>query len=152
MRTRRDHARFLNLIEVSAFLHQFQREREDGAIVASVADYAVAFGLASEVLAETLSDVRKALREAYECIRALCDKGEGTVSRREIREALQTPDSTVRRWLADLVELEYLETEASKGGQGKAARYRLAERAPRDVVLGLLSPDELRRRLEGRPS
>ncbi len=27
MRTRRDHARFLNLIEVSAFLHQHQRER-----------------------------------------------------------------------------------------------------------------------------
>ena len=35
MRTRRDHARFLNLIEVSAFLHQHQRERTaDGAIVA----------------------------------------------------------------------------------------------------------------------
>ena len=37
MRTRRDHARFLNLIEVSAFLHQHQRERSrDGAIVASL--------------------------------------------------------------------------------------------------------------------
>ena len=41
MRTRRDHARFLNLIEVSAFLHQHQRERTaEGAIVASLADYA----------------------------------------------------------------------------------------------------------------
>ena len=30
MRTRRDHARFLNLIEVSAFLHQHQRERTSG--------------------------------------------------------------------------------------------------------------------------
>ena len=29
--------------------------------------------------------------------------------------------------------------------QGKAARYRVSDRAPRqDVVLGLLSPDELR--------
>ena len=28
LRTRRDHARFLNLIEVSAFLHQYQRERK----------------------------------------------------------------------------------------------------------------------------
>ena len=35
MRTRRDHARFLNLIEVSAFLHQHQRERPGGAIVAA---------------------------------------------------------------------------------------------------------------------
>ena len=58
----------------------------------------------------------------------------------------------MRRWLGDLVELEYLETEVSKGGQGKAARYRLAERAPRNVALGLLSPEELRRRLEERPS
>ena len=43
------------------------------------------------------------------------------------------PDSTVRRWLADLVELEYLRGRGgSKGGQGKTARYRLAERRPRD--------------------
>ena len=64
MRTRRDHARFLNLIEVSAFLHQHQRERRGGAIVASLADYAVAYALAGEVLAETLSDLKKPLREA----------------------------------------------------------------------------------------
>ena len=60
MRTRRDHARFLNLIEVSAFLHQHQRERRDGAIVASLADYAVAYALAGEVLSETLSDLKQA--------------------------------------------------------------------------------------------
>jgi len=54
----------------------------------------------------------------------------------------------VRRWLSDLVELEYLEGEASKGGQGKATRYRLADRAPREeLVLGLLAPEELRRHL-----
>jgi predicted ArsR family transcriptional regulator len=71
------------------------------------------------------------------------------VSRREIREALAMPDSTVRGWLSDLVELEYLEQEPSKGGAGKAARYRLTARGPRqDLVLGLLTPDELRRLLE----
>jgi len=152
LRTRRDHARFLNLIEVSAFLHQYQRERRDGAIVATVADYAVAYSLAGEVLAETLSDVRKPLREAYTRIRELSGKGDGSVSRREVREALALPDSTVRRWLADLVELEYIEAEATgKGGQGKSARYRLSERAPRpSVVLGLLTPDELALRLAGR--
>ena len=58
---------------------------------------------------------------------------------------LAEPDSTVRRWLAELVELEYLELEASKGGQGKSARYRLCDRAPREALLvGLLAPDELR--------
>jgi DNA-binding transcriptional ArsR family regulator len=153
MRTRRDHARFLNLIEVSAFLHQHQRERRGGAIVASVADYEVAYALAASVLAETLSDVRKPLREAFERIRELSLKGDGTVSRREIREALSVPDSTVRRWLSDLVELEYLtQVEASKGGQGKSTRYRVADRddAPH-VVIGLLSPEELAAALRGQP-
>jgi len=148
MRTRRDHARFLNLIEVSAFLHQHQRERRSGAIVASDADYQAAYTLAAEVLRETLTDVRRPLREAYERIRTLCGGGGGAVSRREIREALVVPDSTVRRWLAELVELEYLEAETSKGGQGRSARYKLAEGAPReDLVLGLLTPEELRGRL-----
>jgi DNA primase catalytic core len=149
MRTRRDHARFLNLIEVSAFLHQYQRERRDGAIVADVADYAVAYGLAGEVLAETLTDVRRPLREAFERVKELSLKGEGTVSRREIREALRLPDSTVRRWLQDLVELEYLAVvEAGRQGAGRTTRYRLTEARPQDdAFVGLLSPEELRARL-----
>jgi DNA primase catalytic core len=144
MRTRRDHARFLNLIEVSAFLHQHQRERRGGAIVASLADYDVAYGLAGEVLAETLADLKRPLRDAYTRVRELSLKSDGSVSRREIREALMQPDSTVRRWLNELVELEYLEADASRGGAGKATRYRLADRGPREsVLLGLLPPAEL---------
>jgi DNA primase len=143
MRTRRDHARFLNLIEVSAFLHQHQRERRNGAILADVADYGAAYALAASVLTETLSDMKKPLREAYERIRALSESGEGAVTRREIREALQMPDATVRNWLLELVSLEYLEAEG--GGIGKTTRYRLTGRGPKgDVVLGLLSPEELR--------
>ena len=151
MRTRRDHARFLNLIEVSAFLHQHQRVREDGAIVATAADYAVAYALGAEVLAETLTDVRKPLREAFTRIQALSAEGEGTVTRRDIREALNVPDSTVRRWLGDLVELEYLvPTEASKGGQGRSTRYRVAETGTRQAVLtGLLTPAQLAAKVQG---
>jgi DNA primase len=142
LRTRRDYARFLNLIEVSAFLHQHQRERRGGALVASQVDYAVAYALAGEVLADTLSDLKKPLREAYTRIRELSMKS-GSVTRSEVRDALALPDSTVRRWLTDLVELEYLEAEPTK--QGKAARYVLSGRAPKqDLVLGLLSPEQLR--------
>jgi 5S rRNA maturation endonuclease (ribonuclease M5) len=144
LRTRRDYARFLNLIEVSAFLHQYQRPRRGGAIIAEVADYAVAYALAASVLTETLADLRKPLREAYARIRALCGDTDRVMSRREIRDALAVPDSTVRRWLADLVELDYLDTESSRGGQGKSARYRVADTAPRpEIGLGLLTPDAL---------
>ena len=146
LRTRRDYARFLNLIEVSAFLHQHQRERRGGAIMAAPADYATAYGLAGQVLAETLSDLKKPLREAYERVRELSLKGDGSVSRREIREALAVPDSTARRWLSDLVELEYLAVvEAGRQGAGKTTRYRLTDRGPKpDLMLGLLSPEDLR--------
>jgi len=145
MRTRRDHARFLNLIEVSAFLHQHQRERRSGAIVASLADYAVAYHLASELLRDTLSDLKRPLRDAYTRIQSLSLKGDGTVTRREIREALAMPDSTVRGWLSELVELEYLEAEASRGGAGKITRYRLTDRGPRaKLTLSLLAPEELK--------
>jgi DNA primase catalytic core len=149
LRTRRDYARFLNLIEVSAFLHQHQRERRGRAIVASMADYAVAYALAAEVLAETLSDLRKPLREALERVRGLSLKGDGSVSRREIREALAMPDSTVRRWLQDLVELEYLtQVDAGAKGAGKTSRYRLVPlETPRNKPLGLLSPEDLAARL-----
>jgi len=147
MRTRRDHARFLNLIEVLAFLHQHLRERTaQGAIVASLADYEAAYALAGEVLRETLSDLKKPLREALQSIHELAAKGQDSVTRREVREALGVPDSTVRRWLSELVELEYLAVaEEGRQGAGKMTRYHLVERGPRtDVVLGLLSPEALR--------
>ena len=145
MRTRRDHARFLNLIEVSAFLHQYQRERRSGAIVASVADYAVAYALAGEVLTETLGDLPKPLREALARIQAMAT-AEGGVSRREIREALALPDSTVRGWLAELVELEYLEVEAGKGGTGNKTRYRAADRRAAAGGPRPAPPEELARK------
>jgi len=149
LRTRRDYARFLNLIEVSAFLHQHQRARRNGAIVAEVADYAVAYDLAASVLSETLADLRTPLRAAVEQIRALCDQGEGSVSRRTIREALAVPDSTVRGWLQSLVDLEYLAlVDAGQKGAGKAARYRLVEHAPSEARrVGLLTPEALRAQL-----
>jgi DNA primase len=155
MRTRRDHARFLNLIEVSAFLHQHQRERtREGAIVASLADYEAAYGLASEVLKETLTDVKRPLREAYQRIQRLTQQKGESVSRREIREALGVPDSTVRRWLQDLVDYEYLglvQAEGERNGQGRAIRYRLLDREPQESdVAGLLKPAELGALLGGR--
>ena len=100
-----------------------------------------AYALAGEVLKETLSDLKKPLREALERLQGLS----GPFSRREAREALGVPDSTVRRWLGELVELEYLAiSEEGRQGAGRMTRYRLTERGPRsEATLGLLTPREL---------
>jgi predicted ArsR family transcriptional regulator len=115
-----------------------------------VADYQVAYELAAQVLTDTLSDLRSPLKEAYERIGSLCHANEGSVSRREIRQALSVPDSTARRWLSELVELEYLTiTEGGRQGAGKVTRYALTDRGPqRQLVQGLLRPEELSKTLK----
>lgn len=145
LRTRRDYARFLNLIEVSAFLHQYQRARSQDAIVATRADYAVAYDLAAEVLADTLAELKKPLRAVLEAVTTLATTSGGPVTRRAVREQLQCPDSSLRNWLSELVSLEYLEVDCV--GVGKTARYRVGDRPTSErLVLGLLTPDELARR------
>jgi 5S rRNA maturation endonuclease (ribonuclease M5) len=142
MRTRRDHARFLNLIEVSAFLHQYQRARQGEAIVATLADYAVAYTLAADVLTETLADLKTPLQAVLDAVTALATETGGPVTRRAIRERLQCPDSSLRTWLAELVSLEYLEAECA--GAGKTARYRVQGRpTSAALVLGLRTPEDL---------
>ena len=56
----------------------------------------------------------------------------------------------MRRWLCELVELEYLAVaEAGRQGQGKTTRYATVEQAAAAPLRlqGLLTPEELRRRL-----
>src|SRR6202011_543807 len=42
VRSRRDFPKLLGLIETSAFIHQYQREKENDKIIASAQDYSVA--------------------------------------------------------------------------------------------------------------
>jgi len=147
MRTRRDHARFLNLIEVSAFLHQHQRERRDEAVVASERDYAVAHELAGSVLSETLSDLRKPLRDLLGTVREAALEKDEAVTRRELREKTHLPDTTLIRYLRELVELEYLRELRGKAGPlGYAPASAEAQAKSAD---GLISPEELRKLLAG---
>ena len=77
LRTRRDHERFLSLIEVAAFLHQHQRPRKtanlDGIsttyIEATVDDYALAYRLALRVLWVSLDELSRWSRELVDWMR-----------------------------------------------------------------------------------
>jgi len=176
-RNRRDHSRFLNLIEVIAFLHQYQRplryldtdepcERAPSDLTdeellavyveASVEDYGSAKTLYAEILSETLAELKRPLRELLSVFEKLVaeKKGRGHENAfllvRELRDATRLEQRVIRRYLAELVELEHL--AQSRGPNGTANAYRLAELESRPAaeIEGLLSVEELRRRIEER--
>lgn len=150
LRTRRDHLRFLNLIEAVTFLHQYQREIKitpEGTeyIQSTPEDYELAYKLARDVLGESLSELKKPQRELLQTIEAVLkdSHNDASLTRRQIRELSGLPDHRVRSLLYDLIELEYL--LAAEGRNGKRYQYKLAEKAAGKKILeGLTTPQELK--------
>ena len=155
-RTRRDNARMQNLLMAVAFLHQKQRARkldEDGEYIeATPVDYAITYALAREIFAVTLDELHKAARDLLEVIgKKARDLGalrgvsmlEARITQREVREWSGWPHHQVKRAMAELEELGYLEVE--RAGRGSRFTYRLVaehgnDRAP---LAGLITPAEL---------
>jgi len=148
LRGRRDHDRFLSLIEGIAFLHQYQRPiGQDGNqeyIEASVEDYAHAYDLAQSVFANTLGDLPKPVMDLLGQIRKM-NKGEFT--RRDVREFTRLPDHLVKRQMRTLEDLEYVSvTRAPSGG---SFRYRLfAQEENSPALSGLTPPETLQQKAE----
>lgn len=177
IRTRRDNLRFLHLIEVLAFLHQHQRplldvrtgehvkvrleeivetEVETLAIEATLGDYATAYALSKALLSDTFHDLSRAARELLAAMREhveseskekSLDPRQVVFTRRQMREASRLPNYRVKALFRELEELEYV--EVTRGARGAASAYRLVEAADGEStrILGLLSPDELARKL-----
>jgi DNA primase len=164
LRTRRDHERFLSLIEAVAFLHQFQRVtrtashkgKEVKYIEATVEDYAVAYQLALRVLWVSLDELSRWGRELIESCRRQVEDGRAHQpdlkatdfhwTRRQLREYLGWPDKRLRACLDELVSLEYLQT--LDGSKGKAFVYRLnPDFSHSPKALGLLTPEQLEAKL-----
>lgn len=157
LRTRRDHERFLCLIEVVTFLHQHQRERgslvdEAGELVsyveATVEDYETAYELAQEVLQSTLHELSKAARDLWDAIikRFSEDKEFTSFTRRDMRASTGWPDKRLRQALAELVDMEYLAVDS--GSQGRAYLYSILAGNNDSASLSLselTTPDELRK-------
>ena len=160
LRGRRDHDRFLSLIEGIAFLHQFQREiaQDDGEqyILASLDDYALAYELAATVFGNTLGDLPKPLADflgEVENVVAAAAKTAAkppdtfTFSRRLIREATRLPDHLVKRYMRAVEDLEYVEVIRARNGGAHA--YRLQKRERQAWALeGLSTPEDLEKRLQ----
>ena len=160
-RTRRDHEKYLTLIDTIALLHQHQRpvetDPESGAFIrVTLDDIALANRLAPELLGRSLDELPPQTRRVYEAVKAIVrEKCESTeteqrytfFSRCEVRKRLVWSATQVRFHLERLRELEYI--AARYGRPGSAFQYELLTdcREPRETTpIGLLDVEKLRLR------
>jgi hypothetical protein len=163
-RTRRDHEKYLTLIDAVTLLHQYQRPREvdpeaaerTDFIRVTVDDIALANRLAPELLGRSLDELPPQTRRVYETVKAIIrEKCDGTeteqrfafFSRYEVRKCLVWSATQVRFHLERLRDLEYI--AARYGRPGSAFQYELLTdcREPRETThIGLLDVEKLRLR------
>jgi len=160
-RLRRDHEKYLTLIDTIAFIHQHQRDiktaqRGEQAIEyieVTLADIELANRIAHDVLGRSLDELppqtRRLLKliDGYvsaECERLKVKRAEFFFSRRALREAITWGDTQLRMHLERLVELEYV--AAKREGAGGKFVYELAYVVDDETharVAGLIEVDAL---------
>jgi DNA primase catalytic core len=136
-RARRDHEKYLTLIDTIALLHQHQRPVKtmlDGGqaveyIEVTAQDIHQANALAHEVLGRSLDELppqtRRLLASVVEYVRGQAGaqaipQAEVRFTRKDVREATGWGDTQLKVHLARLAELEYLLTHRAERGQGFA--------------------------------
>ena len=147
-RTRRDHQKYLTLIDTIALLHQHQREIKHVVhagsaieyIEATLDDIALANTLAHEVLGRSLDELPPQTRRLLGALDALVRermqahalaRADVRLTRQEIREASGLSDTRLRLHLDRLLEMEYV--FAHSGRQGRRFVYELAFDGPLEV-------------------
>jgi DNA primase len=160
-RTRRDHMKYLTLIQAITLLHQHQREVKVAQhargqlayIEVTLDDIALANAIAHEVLGRTLDELPPQTRKlliltrawvAAQCEQSKLRQNELRFTRRQLREAVHWGDTQLKVHLARLVELEYVTLHR----RGLANEYELLYDANDDEagqahVNGLLDPGQL---------
>jgi hypothetical protein len=154
-RTRRDHMKFLTLIQAVTLLHQHQREiktsSEDGEtleyIEATEADVKLAWELTNHVLVRSLDDVQPQTRRLLllidkmvteECARLEIERLDYRFTRATVRRFTGWGDSQLKKHLSRLEDLEYLALHRGAPGQSfvYALNFEMDERG-RPVLPGL---------------
>jgi len=160
-RLRRDHEKYLTLIDTIAFIHQHQRtvktaqrgEQTIEYIEVTLADIELANRIAHDVLGRSLDELppqtRRLLKliDGYvneQCAAQSIKRTDFFFSRRALREAINWGDTQLRLHLERLVELEYI--AAKREGSGGKFVYELAyvvNCETRAQVAGLIEVDAL---------
>jgi len=160
-RNRRDHEKYLTLIDAIALLHQFQREIRTlpggqlGAgpacrfIEVTLDDIALANQLAPEILGRSLDELPPQTRRLLNYIRDLVKKKQAkpvpTFSRRELREHCGWSLTQVSVHLERLVALEYLALRHGRLGSAFVYEILFDLDTPEAVAhIGLIEVAKLR--------
>jgi len=139
-RLRRDHEKYLTLIDTLALLHQHQREvrsaEQDGErieyVEVTLTDIEVANHLAHEALGRSLDELspqtRRLLGEVTAMVERQCraqqiNRCDHRFSRRDVRESTGWSDFQVKMHMHKLEELEYVLVH--RGGRGQSFVYEL---------------------------
>ena len=151
-RLRRDHAKYLALIDAIALWHQYQRPRRtattaDGQpleyIEATWTDVVLATCLAHQVLGRSLDELAPQTRRVLASLTALVDaraaasgvaRGVMRITRRDLREHIGLSNTQVRLHLDRLEALELVIPHG--GGRGQLTSYEVAYTGPAEVGLG----------------
>jgi DNA primase catalytic core len=162
-RTRRDHEKYLTLIDTIAFLHQYQRQAQTAPNAASGATYievtvddiAAANRIAGEVLGRSLDELPPQTRRllllidefvSQECRRLKLVRADFRFTRRDVREHTGWTDFQVRVHLDRLMQMEYVLSH--RGRRGQSFVYELLYDGQghdgKPFVIGLLDVDSLR--------
>ena len=160
-RTRRDHAKYLTLIESIALLHQHQREvkvmerrgQRIEYIEVTLEDIALANRLAHEVLGRSLDELPPQTRRVLGLAEALVleqakqqvPRHEVRFTRRQLRARGGMSDAAIRVHLERLVEMEYV--RPATGRRGLCFEYELLFDGKVEVsaaqMIGLIDIDRL---------
>jgi len=136
-RTRRDHEKYLTLIETITLLHQHQRTLEDDIIAGphiktTLEDIEAANRIAPEILGRSLDELPPQTRRLLESIKTLIrskmkkeklEQKLSLFSRRELREFTGWSETQIRLHLERLEAMEYVNRRT--GRQGSACKYEL---------------------------
>jgi energy-coupling factor transporter ATP-binding protein EcfA2 len=138
--TRRDHDKYLGLIDAIAYLHQYQRKTQTVNVAGKVLEYIevtledidFANHLANEVLGRSLDELaapsRTLLDAIYKMVKQMAQKHNIPIeqvefNRRQIREYIGWTDWQIKVHIKQLEQLEYLYVRM--GARGKRYSYAL---------------------------
>jgi DNA primase catalytic core len=140
MRSRRDHMKYLTLIRAIALLHQYQRpihkathgQKTMSYVEVTLEDIELANRLVDEVLGRSLDELqpqtRRLLWLIHEAVeretnQLKVERSDFRFSRKHVRSWTAWTDSTLKRHLARLEDMEYLVVH--RGGRGQSFVYEL---------------------------